>query len=361
MKKFLKTATLLIITSLVITTMNNCNKTNPGVVAVENQNDFTELIEKSKAMQEHVLTFKTKMKYYHDNPNLKSGGEKYTAPDAVLELESLINFTFCYTDIECNKKTFVTSEIIMPLDDLEKISDPKLTEVYYNKIIDTIQAQMNRTNYTNMKLLLVDLAQTGTDSNGDAIVSVGTLIGNERSITQTDEIGYWFGGLLGNCQHDSVTIGAFDATTELQGDLYFINFPATPPNIIRKKTSIYHVYPSSTPWDNYLVPVGERDNYLDSKLFSADVAYGVIDDDTRCLTDSAEMPFYRNHYNQLIHDADSLNEELELTELAISYFEVFDNNENHEKIWHELDIWLGNVWYVNNYNWPVEDITTYEQ
>ena len=36
MKKFLKTATLLIITSLVIVTMNNCNKTNPGVVAVKN-------------------------------------------------------------------------------------------------------------------------------------------------------------------------------------------------------------------------------------------------------------------------------------------------------------------------------------
>ncbi|MBU2553946.1 MAG: hypothetical protein KKF98_05760 [Bacteroidetes bacterium] len=38
-----------------------------------------------------ILEFKERMAYYHENPNLKTGGQLYTAPKAVLELESLLN------------------------------------------------------------------------------------------------------------------------------------------------------------------------------------------------------------------------------------------------------------------------------
>lgn len=312
----------------------------------------------SEAVIAHILEFKERMAYYHENPNLKTGGQLYSASEAVIELESLLNFNFCYTDIQCNQKKFVTSEVIMPLDELEKINDPKLMEVYYDCTIDTIQAQMGRVNYPNMKLLLVDLEVSGMDSNGDAIVSVGALIGNAGTISQTDEIGWWFGGLEGNCQHDIHTHG-LDATSIITSDLYFANFPVPAPGISIKKTNITPLA-TIVPWNNYIDPIAERDNYLDSKVFSADVAYGVIDDDTRCLSDNMEMPFYLDHYNQFIHDADLANTELEFTEIVISYFETFLNNE-HERIWHELDIWLGHVVYVNSYEWPVEDITTYQQ
>ena len=112
-------------------------------------------------MQDHILDFKKRMEFYRDNPNVKSGGELYTADSAVIELERLLNFNFCYTNIECDQKTYETSEVIMPLDDLLKINDPNLMQVYYNKTIDTIQAQMGRVNYGNMKLLLVDIEVTG--------------------------------------------------------------------------------------------------------------------------------------------------------------------------------------------------------
>jgi len=361
MKNFLKTTTLLMVTALVMITMNYCSKTKDGLNENNTTQDYQDLLKKSKEMEEHILAFKTKMEYYRDNPSLKSGGDKYNAPDAVLELESLINFTFCYTNIECNKKVFITSNISMPLDELEEINDPKLMEVYYDKVIDTIQAQMIRTNYENMKLLLVDLEQIGTDSNGDAIVSVGALIGNEGAVTQTDEEGYWFGGLLGNCQQDSITQGNFDATTVLQNDLYFVHFPTPPPGKIRKKTSILFLEPAINPWNNYIDPINERDNYLDSKVFSATINNGLINDDTRCLSDSTEMPFYRNHYNQFINEADSINEEYEFTDITINWYSEVDEFPPYEqtKIWHELDIWLGRVWLVNTNDWPIGDITTY--
>jgi len=123
----------------------------------------------------------------------------------------------------------------MPLDDLEKISDPKLTEVYYNKIIDTIQAQMERVDYENMILLLVDLEQTGADSNGDAIVSVGALIGNEGSISSptTIESGWYFGFQGGNCEGSNNPYeGVWDAALELQGIIHASLWTAPPQDML---------------------------------------------------------------------------------------------------------------------------------
>ena len=365
MKKFLKTATLLIITSLVITTMNNCNKTNPGVVAVENQNDFTELIEKSKAMQEHVLTFKTKMKYYHDNPNLKSGGEKYTAPDVVLELESLINFTFCYTDIECNKKTFVTSEIIMPLDDLEKISDPKLTEVYYNKIIDTIQAQMERVDYENMILLLVDLEQTGADSNGDAIVSVGALIGNEGSISSptTIESGWYFGFQGGNCEGSNNPYeGVWDAALELQGIIHASLWTAPPPGYVRRYNVLYTESITEPNQAKYRTDNDPEDNFLDYDIFYAtnSLINYPINGDTRCVSSNVEIPHYISSYTNVLSTAreDASNE----MGITLSYIEcIIEGNTNiaEDYIKHYFFINFGETWLVSVGGIEIEDILNY--
>ena len=121
-----------------------------------------------------------------------------------------------------NKKKFVKTEVTMTLDALHKIGESKLAQLYYEETIDTIQAQMGRVNYENMKLLLVDLDLTGTDSNGDAIVSVGVLIGNEESVNLTNEVGYWFGNYGGTCEHAGS--GATDATVEIYNDILFIRY-----------------------------------------------------------------------------------------------------------------------------------------
>jgi len=318
-------------------------------------NNQISIDEKSQAMTSHVLAFKAKMEYYRNNPDLKTGSELYTADSAVLELESLLNYNFCYTGIECNKKTFEISEITMPLNEIERINDPNLMLVYYDKVIDTIQAQMGRVDYENMKILLVDLEQTGTDSNGDAIVSVGALIGNERNVPVAHPpTGWWFGNLGGTCEH--FNIGVYDATTQLVGDIMFVHFPAPPPGKIKRITTILKLDPIN-PEDHFIVDPPDRNNYKDSKLFYANKDYGTITDATRCLTDHDEMPFYLNHYNQFILDAE-IDEGLELTECFVNDFEEFDANE-HSKIWHELTIYLGEVWLVD-VGWVILDIKTYQ-
>jgi len=247
-------------------------------------------------MQEHVLTFKTKMKYYHDNPNLKDGGVFYTAPDAVIELESLLNYDSCFTGLECNKKTFITSEIIMPLDELEKINDPKLTEVYYNKIIDTIQAQMGRVDYENIILLLVDLEQTGTDVNGDAIVSVGAaLIGNQQIATILDDDNWWYGENLGLC--GTGQYAPEDAATQL--DIRVTNnllpTPPTGANWCFRNVATTYINPTQDPLTTNF------DNYLDYKIFYATEAVTPITDTEKCL-EMFEMNFYLNYYIDYAED-----------------------------------------------------------
>lgn len=329
--------------------LNSCKK-DTGNQQIETATNY----EESEAMLQHVMAFKNSMEYHKANPGLKDG-MSYTAPDAVYELEALLNFNFCYTDIKVNKKEFVKTEVIMPLDALHEIGESKLSQLYYEEIIDSIQARMQAVNYTDMKLLLVDLEQTGTDGNGDAIISVGALVGNERSVSTTDEVGYWFGNLEGTCEHEGS--GVTDATVNIYGNIMFFRFPAPPPGKIRKKNTILTL-PEYKPWNHFLVPENQRDNFKDSKLFYAHKEYGTITDDTRCISgyneDDSEMLFYRGHYNQFIDTAE-IDYELDFTDFCINDFELFEDNQ-HSQIWHELQIHLGHVWIIDDNSLPVEDI-----
>ncbi|MFK5855792.1 MAG: hypothetical protein QM503_06650 [Bacteroidota bacterium] len=292
-QNFLKVTALLIVASLVMVTMNYCKKTNPDADDLKNSNNQTELIEKSRIMQEHILAFKTKMEYYRDNPGIKSGGELYTAYSAVIELESLLNFDSCFTSVECNQTAFEVSEVTMPLDEIEKINDPDLMQVYYDKVIDTIQAQMGRVNYSNMKLILVDLEVTGIDSNGDAIVSVGALIGNSQPVAlpQGD---WWWGENEGICETGMHY--PEDAASQLG---------------TRVTTTLLPNPPSGSAWwfrnitSNYIIPTSDplndpATNYLDYKIFYAVYDPGAtpplyIGDDEKCLS-AYEMSTYQSYY-----------------------------------------------------------------
>ncbi len=335
--------------------LNSCQKEN----AVQQPQNTTVTDEAAnEAMLQHILDFKQRMENCKAHPGLRDG-ESFTAPDAVYELEALLNFNFCYTGITCNKKEFVTSQVTMPLDEMGEIGESKLAQLYYDEIIDSIQARMlSLTGYDNMKLLLVDLKQTGTDENGDAVVQINALVGNEKSVSSTDEVGYWYGELMGTCQHEG--LGITDATVVLTNDIYFYNFPAPPPGKRRVKTDIITL-PVYKPEDYFLVPENERDNFEDSRLFYANDIYGTITDDTRCLSgysgDVSEMTFYLDSYQQFIDDAEVENN-LDLTECTISwYYHITDEN-IQDRIWHELTITLGHVWLVDDAV-PVDDILAY--
>ena len=296
-RKIKAATTLLIIASFLLVTMNNCSKEKNETVVTEDQ---TPVIEKSKAIQEHVLAFKAKMEYYRENPGLKAGSELYTADSAVIEIESLINYDSCNTNIVCNQKTFEVSEITMPLDELEKINDPDLMQVYYNKVMDTIQAQMNRVNYNNKRLLLIDLERIGTDSNGDAIVSVGSLFGNQQPIILHND-NWWYGESMGLC--GTQQYAPEDGATQLDYRVtnYMLPDPPSGSNWWFRSITSTYIIPTSDPLTT------DFDNYLDYKIFYATTANGlIIDYDVKCMS-QYEMNFYEDHYIDYAQELETTN------------------------------------------------------
>ncbi len=342
-------AIALIVISAVILTIRCSKDSNEPALSQSEQ-----LQQESEAVVAHILAFKERMEFCRDNPDMKSSGIGSPADSATLEIESLLNYDFCYTDIECNTRTLEVTELIMPLNIYQRINDPELTLVYYEKVIDSIQAQMGRVSFANKKLLLVDLEFDGYDANGDAIISIRSIVGNQMTLTEHQPTGWWFGNFGGTCDHNYT---GRDATTEIHREIYyFIHFPAPPPGKKYVKSNIITLG-KITPEDegNWLVDPPDRDNYEDNKLFIADHIYGTIGDYQLCITNHDEMPFYINHYNQFISDAEN-DYGFDMTEFVIEDKQIVSGN-NYTKIWHELTITLGNVYLINYV--VTQDITTY--
>ena len=267
-----------------VVVVNGCKKENTNAQVKQ-----TVVDDGSEAMVAHILEFKERMAYYHENPNLKSGGQLYTAIEAATELENLLNYNFCYTNSGCSQKEYASSEFIVPLDDLEKINDPKLMEVYYNKVIDTIQAQMGRVNYSTKKLLLVDLEVSGMDSNGDAIVTIGSLIGNGQAGVLHNE-DWWYGengGMYPNGQYYPE-----DAASQLMKRVLDNVIPAPPTGGRWIYTDV--VYETIPPTQDPIYS-GDPDNYRDYKIFYATEAVATITYVQKHLP-VAEMSFYECNY-----------------------------------------------------------------
>ncbi len=263
--------------------LNSCKKQE---TSTSNQNQL--IVEQEVTPTTHILGFEGKLAFYHNNPNLKSSGESYLAPVALTELENLLNFNFCDANIECNKTELKTTEVIMPLDELSKIQDIKLSQLYYNEIIDSIQAMMIRTNYTNKKLLLVDLEQTGTSTNGDAIICVGALVGNAQNVVLHND-DWWYGEYYGTCTEN---YKPEDAATQLKARVTAAMLPIPPSGCRWYFTGVVHTY---------IIPTQDTlgstfDNYLDYKIFYAIEENGLVITDTEKCLSQYEMNFYEGHY-----------------------------------------------------------------
>lgn len=279
----LKLLISLLVFTTVLLNLSSCQKQQ------QTQTNQSIVDENSQKVTNHILDFKERMEYYKQNPGIKSGGLKYSANDAMTEMESLINFNFCYTNIECNNKEFVVSEVTMPLDEIQKINDTKLTNVYYNKVIDTIQAQMGRIDFANKKLLLVDLEVKNYDVNGDAIISVGSLIGNEANVVLHND-SWIYGESMGLC--GSGAYAPEDGASQLAARV-INNVLPNPPSGGRWFFT-HLVYKYVVPTSDALT--GTIDNYRDYKIFYATNAVTpLIDDNTKCMSQS-DMGFYENYY-----------------------------------------------------------------
>ncbi len=321
------------VTSVLTVTLTQCRKTHQKLADESPQTDYEELIEKSKAMEDHVLAFKSKMEYYKNHADIKSGGELYSAGDAVDEIESLINYDSCNVSLTCIQKTFITSQITMPLDDILKINDPKLSELYYNIVMDTIQNQLERVSYDNPQLILVDIEFSNYDSNDDAVITIGSLIGKfQTTVLHNDN--WWYGENMGLCGTGQYV--PEDGASQLDQRVTNSLLPPPPMGASWRFKSIESrtIHPTQDPLS------GDEDNYLDYKIFYASELVGPIDDDVKCMS-QYEMNFYETHY--------------------IDYAETFEIDENKEfasciisgepkwnpyRIYHKYKILVGNKFII---------------
>ena len=315
-----------------------------------------EEMEASKAMTDHILEFKERMEYYRDNPNIKSGGIKYAANEAVIELESQLNFNYCYTDIEFIERIQSYSEVIMPLDALFEIWESDLSIHYFDDVIVALQDHMTLSGFSNKKLMIVDLELNGFNTNGDAMIGVNSLIANQGTLTTAiSEDGWWYGYKEGSCAvppEPDPWAGIWDAALDIQSDLRFANIPAPPPGKIRRTNLIHTEGPLEANLIDYRTPNDILDNYMDYRVFYAtsSLINYPITDETKCLSYDIEMPFYLQEYDAFIGEFETVYS-LEFIDCIVEG----KTDDIESFIQHDYTIYLGDVWFINQ-SWVIGDI-----
>lgn len=162
-------------------------------------------------------------------------------------------------------------------------------EVYYDIMMDTIQAQMERVNFVNMKLLLVDIELSYYDFNGDAVVNINTLIGNQQTIVLHND-NWWYGEQSGLCGTNQYVPEDGASQLDFRVTSYMLPDPPSGAFWYFRNISSTYINPTSDPLTTNF------DNYLDYKIFFATTEGGLtIDYDVKCMS-QYEMNFYENHY-----------------------------------------------------------------
>lgn len=353
-----------LIFSGILINLSSCQKQQ------ETQTTQTIVDNETLQLTNHILDFKERMELFRDTPGIKSE-IKYPAPDATTELENLINFNFVNGAILVNKQEIVYSETSMPLDVLSEIGESKLSEFYYNQVINLIQAQMLALNYTNMKLLYVDLEHKGTDSEGNAIIGISSVIGNEGSLQIViTETGWKFGFARGDC--DGNYINGLDAAQLLEYELNKTNNDLPPSGYVWRWKDIVTVGPlhaqtGNTEWVNPDDDVIE-DNYQDYLIYYANSEFNtpqVLTVEDECISSDSEigwnleMQFYEISYS-LIGENKMAENNGNQWRITIEPFDGPDPNNNLNSIYSHF------IHITSSYKYPspisetnVQDILSY--
>jgi hypothetical protein len=222
----------------------------------------------------------------------------------------------------------------MPLENGE-ISESDLS-IFQEDVIDEIQAHMAALTYPNKRLMVVDLEYLGDDGNGDALVGITSLVGNQQAgFLHADE--WWYGNNAGTCNGH---YAPEDAASQLQQRVIDAMLPAPPANCRWYFTNTISEVYEALDFDN----VTTIDNYCDYPVFYAidNPSHNPpleIDYDERCLS-GYEMNFYEGQYISIASDFEDDNS-LKFSECLV--FDDYNGTVNAEvKIWHEYTVTIGN-------------------
>ncbi len=343
--KIIALATMLIIFTGAIVMINSCTKNH-----IDEGIQKSLIDEESQAMTAHILAFKEKCNYYIENPGLKCGEFKHIE-DAVFDIESSMNFTYCYTNIQTSDKILVNDHINVIVTNEDSLSMNDVA-VFSDSIKIILRNHVLSTEFDDKKLLVVDLNLEEIENN-NARINITSLIGNANGIIFFGPPADWmYGDNLGKC--DDPTILS-DAAEQLQYRVQEEQTDNPPPNCY-----YYFINNSEKNIDvthNFLFYslIGQNnpeDNYKDySVYYATSEVEPYDDDDVKCL-EAEEMDFYYVYYNQFVDDfEDETNKKL--NEIITDGF-AEPYGLNNEQVRHNLKIIVGKRLLVCNITppWP---------
>jgi len=335
MKKLVYLSFLVLASTMLVLTLNNCNK-----VPIVNQNAETEdnsnSTLNSEAMLEHILAFKEKMKYYKEHPGLKSS-EKEQVDETVIDWESDINLTYCYSYLDLSDAVTYDTVLVLPPIVQDSILMADISAKYYDEIIYAVQEKYFQAPFADSlkKLMVVDLEKT---SGGDSL-QIKTLIGNSQPPNYTTAYNWKYGNKLGTCD-EQYYVGERDAAM-VCADNTRTYFKEDPPTGCRwffygPLTTIIVRDPTQHPNPNDPPPV----NYEDYMVYYANSADGAITDQVLCLEFVGELGFYKQSYINLTQDWISASGGKKFKECIYAGIHLMTNNSIHIYK-HELSTTLG--------------------
>ena len=342
--KIIALATMLIIFTGAIVMINSCTKNQ-----VDEGIQKSLIDEESQTMTAYILAFKEKCNYYLQNPELKSGEFKHIE-DAIFDIESSMNFTYCYTNIQTSYKILLKDHINVIVNNEDSLSMNDVA-VFSDSVKIILRNQVLSTEFDDKKLLVVDL-NLEEILNNNARISITSLIGNANGIIFFGPPADWmYGDDLGKC--DDPTILS-DAAEQLQYRVQEEQTDNPPPNCY-----YYFINTSEKNIDvthNFLFYslIGQNnpeDNYKDYSVYYATSEVEPYDDDVKCL-EAEEIDFYYVYYNQFVDDfEDETNKKL--NEIIIDGF-AEPYGLNNERLRHNLKIIVGKRLLVCNITppWP---------
>ena len=264
-----------------------CNKEQPGPLPAH-ENLTTPSA--GQDIEERIRSFKQRCKFYHENPQVKTGG-LIAVDDAVWNMESALNFTYSHSSIVCNESVIRTTTIPLSVSTGDSVDYTMVSEGYY-RLIDSLTAMYNTVSMAGKKVVLMDVKKLDSLPTTNPTLKLTCMIGNEANGVNApqDNFGptdYWYYGFLqGKCGPYFGTGFGSDAAEEIQKLQVNFQFPQVPD---------YHLYFTDVEeliviGDVYLNPNDDIpcDNMYDYLMFFNRTDYPNYHD---CLS-PAEIDFY---------------------------------------------------------------------
>ncbi len=293
MKKLTKFTLLVSVIIALTLGLQHCNKNYEATNLSNSKTISSNDNNNSDAVLAHILAFKKKMEYYKENRGLKST-EKEQVDSTVLDWESTINLTYCYSYLELSDARVYDTVIALPPISKDSMLMTDISNKYYNEIVYAVQAQYFQAPFTDSvkKLMVVDLEKT----TGGNSLQIKSFIGNTLQLMHPP-YDWMYGEYLGTCdgQHD---VGVCDAAHIIANNTRF-HFKEDPPTGCRwyfyNVQTIFVNDPTQYPNPNDPDPA----NYEDYLIYYASSAVGTITHDVLCLEYNDELAFYKQNYIDL--------------------------------------------------------------